>query len=163
MPTATHPALNPLVIPRRDQEEIRALYSELTSRKPVQLVSQGGRRVVVPASLQKFLFHLLRDLQDGKSVTVIPSQQSLTTAQASNVLGMSRQYFVDLLEGGAVPYHMVGSHRRVYLSDLLKYKRRRDLQRRRILDRMVQSEAAEGLYGFSPENVQPRKRNRRTA
>ncbi len=163
MPAVQHPVLNPLVIPKRDQEEIQALCTELTGRKAVQFLTPGGRRMGIPASLQRFLVHLLQDLRDGKSVTVIPAQHELTTAQASRILGMSRQYFVNLLESGAIAFHMVGSHRRVYLSDLLRYKRVRDRQRRKILDRMVQSEVEEGLYGLIPENVQPRKRSRRSA
>ena len=151
MPAATHRILNPLAIPKRDQDEIQALYAELTSHKTVQMVSPGGRRVEVPTSLQRFLLHLLKTLHEGKAVTVVASQQSLTTAQASGILGVSRQHFVNLLESGALPFHMVGSHRRVYLSDLLKYKRIRDRERRKILARMVQSEAEEGLYDLIPE------------
>ena len=163
MPAVTYPMINPLVIPKQDRDKIQAIYSQLTNRKPVQIVSHGGHRVEVPASLQRFLLHLLKDLRDGKVVTVVGSEQSLTTAQASGILGVSRQYFVNLLEGGAVPFHMVGSHRRVHLSDLLKYQRIRDRDRRKILDRMVQSEVEEGLYDLVRGNVQPRKRSRRPA
>lgn len=161
MSAASHPALNALVIPKREQPGIEVLYSELTARKPLQIVSSGGRRVEIPASLRKFLLHLLRDLRDGRSVTVLHGQHSLTTAQASRILGMSRQFFVDLLESGAMPHYLVGKHRRVYLSEVLSYQQTRDRERRKILERMVKSEAEEGLYHLIPENVQPRKRVKR--
>ncbi|MGA2328958.1 MAG: excisionase family DNA-binding protein [Bryobacteraceae bacterium] len=159
MPALSHSVLKALRIPEREQRDIEALYSELTARKPVRIVCAGGRRVEIPASLRSFLLDLLRDLRDGQSVTVMHGQESLTTAQAGSILGMSRQFLVDLLEAGAMPYHMVGSHRRVYFSDILRYKQARDRQRRKILERMVKSEDA--LYDLMPENVHPQKRAKR--
>ena len=46
------------------------------------------------------------------------------------MLGMSRQYFVNLLEKGQIPFHRVGSHRRVYFKDLRAYSQKRDTERR---------------------------------
>lgn len=71
---------------------------------------------------------------------------SMTTAEAATVLGVSRQFLVNLLEAGEIPFHLVGTHRRVYSQDLMEYKARRDRQRRQKLSDLVRAEVAEGLY-----------------
>jgi excisionase family DNA binding protein len=42
----------------------------------------------------------------------------LTTGEAALLLGVSRQHIVDLCSSGALPYSMVGSHRRVRRNDV---------------------------------------------
>jgi len=61
-------------------------------------------------------------------------------------LGMSRQYFVTLLESGDIPFHKVGSHRRVYFKDLRTYAKKRDANRRDGLNRLFKRMDLEGHY-----------------
>lgn len=72
-------------------------------------------------------------------MVLLPENEELTTQAAANQLGTSRPYVVKLLEEGGIPFHMVGSHRRVYLKDLLAYQKRRDLERREALDSLNQA------------------------
>ncbi len=51
-----------------------------------------------------------------------------------------------LLETGDLPYHKVGSHRRIYLKDLLGYQKRRDVERKAALDRIAREAFESGLY-----------------
>ena len=66
------------------------------------------------------------------------------------MLGVSRQFLVKVLERGGIPHHMVGTHRRVYVRDLLAYKARRDSKRRQILNDLTHAEAQDGLYDLEP-------------
>jgi hypothetical protein len=54
------------------------------------------------------------------------------------------------LKRGEIPHHKVGTHRRIYVGDLLAYKAKRDSNRRKILDDLSRAEADEGLYDLEP-------------
>jgi excisionase family DNA binding protein len=84
-------------------------------------------------------------------------QEEFTTIEAGKILGMSSQFLVRLLEKGEIPSHMVGTRRRMYARDVLAYKAKRDLSRRKALGDLARSEYAEGVYGRVPDdfNSQP--------
>ena len=139
----------PLASSDGDQKDIQALY-ERFARSQAKLVGLDGRSQRLPDSLYAFLVQLIADLQAGKWVSIIQSQATLTTVEAANMLGVSRQFLVKLLQSDQIPHHKVGTHRRIYMGDLLKYKAKRDGRRRKILDNLVQAEIEDGLYDRQP-------------
>lgn len=139
----------PLAISESDQNDIQALY-ERFAKSQAKLVGPDGRSQRLPESLYAFLVQLIADLQAGKSVSIIQSQATLTTVEAANMLGVSRQFLVKLLDTGQIPHHKVGTHRRIYMRDLLKYKATRDGVRRKTLDDLVEAELEDGLYDREP-------------
>ena len=56
---------------------------------------------------------------------------------------MSRPYFIGLLDKGDVPHHKVGTHRRVLLEDVMRYKR--DVDEKRLSSLRQLSELSEEL------------------
>ena len=61
-------------------------------------------------------------------------------------VGMSRPHLVKLVDAGKMPHHMVGSHRRVYLHDLLEFARRRNAERSKDLTQLTKRIESEGFY-----------------
>src|SRR5260370_39603839 len=96
-----------------DRQEIEQLYDAFRKAK-AKLISPDGEARVLPASLYLFLVQLIGFLNEGKCVYIVQNQAKLTTVEAAAMLGVSRQFLVNMLERGEVPYHMVGTHRRIY-------------------------------------------------
>jgi excisionase family DNA binding protein len=82
----------------------------------------------------------------GKGVAVTPVLRELTTQGAAELLGVSRPFLIELLNKQEIPFHLVGTHRRIYLQDLLRYRDHRDRQRKEILNRMAREAVEEGDY-----------------
>jgi excisionase family DNA binding protein len=70
----------------------------------------------------------------------------LTTRQAAEMLNVSRPFLIQLLEREEIPFEMVGTHRRVAIEDVLRYRAQRSERRREVL-RALSEEADElGIY-----------------
>ena len=138
-------------IPRleKDQREVEQLY-EAIRRGKAKLVGPDGEIRILPDSLHSFLVTLIDLMSQGKCIHIVQNESKLTTVEAATMLGVSRQFLVNLLEKGAIPHHMVGSHRRIYAADVLHYKAKRDTERRKTLDDLVKAEASEGIYDRIP-------------
>ncbi|MBI3682802.1 MAG: helix-turn-helix domain-containing protein [Acidobacteria bacterium] len=119
-------------------------------RSRAKLVGPDGRTQNLPVSLYEFLVKLIAGLCEGQSVSIVQNDAQLTTVEAARMLGVSRQFLIKLLERDEIPHHMVGTHRRVYVRDLLAYKAKRDSKRRQILDELTRAEAEDGLYDLEP-------------
>lgn len=139
-------------ISENDRKDIEALYKAFR-RGNAKLISPDGESKSLPDSLYSFLVELIGSLNEGKSVMIVQNHAKLTTMEAANMLGMSRQFLVGLLEKGDIPYHMVGTHRRVYAQDLFQYKAVRDVNRHSLLRDLAMAEAEEGIYDAAPSSA----------
>lgn len=137
--------VNNIAIPQDEQREIQELYAKL-QKMEAKLIGPDGKTEVLPNNLYSFLCGLLGDLKAGNSVTILQGKAELTTVDASKLLGMSRQFLVKLLEKGELPFHMVGTHRRLYARHVLAYKAKRDTVRRKTLGDLARDEHQEGRY-----------------
>jgi excisionase family DNA binding protein len=147
----------PAGISRKESAQIRALR-QLVQEGSIKLVGAKGRRAALPGAVVGLLDEILKNMQAGKTVSIVPEHQQLTTQRAANLLGVSRPFLVRLLEEGKLPFHMVGSHRRVYLKDLLAYQKRRDEERHDAINRMARMELEAGTYDkvVLPEGAEER-------
>src|SRR5258708_38402244 len=126
--TSTSTITEPITIPHAEEEQARKLRY-LIQQGNAKLVGPDGDEIALPRTIHDVLLLILKNLQAGKAISIVPEHQQLTTQRAANILGVSRPFLVGILEQGAIPFHMVGSHRRTYLRDRLSYKRKRDAAR----------------------------------
>lgn len=134
------------------RESSRLLATHKLGRRSsvrIQLLDDGkdGQTVAVPVSAIRLFLHLLTEMSQGNSVTLIPTHAELTTQQAADLLNVSRPYVVKLLEEGRIPSRTVGKYRRVRFDDLMNYKRKDDEARKKILDQLT-AEAQELGLGY---------------
>ena len=52
-------------------------------------------------------------MSDGQAVALVPENKVVTTKRAADILGMSRPFFIKLLDTGAMAHHRIGNQRRV--------------------------------------------------
>ena len=76
-------------------------------------VQVSGERLVVPPTVYEVLKKVVELMAEGRSVTLLPDNQVVTTQRAADLLGMSRPFFNKLLENGIMAQHTVGKQRRV--------------------------------------------------
>lgn len=139
------------LVAARDADDVRAL-KELervlaqSTMERAQLVGPEGEHLALPEPIRAALRQIIPYLLRGDAVSLVPVHRQLTTQQAADFLNMSRPYLVKLLREGTIPHTLVGTHRRVYLRDLLEYKRLRDAEHRKVLDEMAALAEELGIY-----------------
>ncbi|MGA8428930.1 MAG: excisionase family DNA-binding protein [Candidatus Sulfotelmatobacter sp.] len=138
-------------ISQKEQREIADIYLKLREAE-AKLIGPDGKTEILPNNLYSFLLRLLADLRAGQSVTILQNRHELTTVEAGKILGVSRQFLVQLLEKGEIPFHLVGTHRRIYVRDMIAYKAKRDTSRRKTLDDLAKQEFAKGDYSRIPDD-----------
>jgi excisionase family DNA binding protein len=111
-----------------------------------KLKGKDGTEILLPQAINDFLVRLLDGMLQGQAITLMPEDETFTTQAAANYLGMSRQFLVKLLEEGAIPFHHVGTHRRIFFKDLRDYAKKRDTRRRQTLDNLFDEVQKAGLY-----------------
>jgi excisionase family DNA binding protein len=140
--------LDPSLIP---DESLAAVDKVLARPGHVLLTDSDGNQVELPEVLLQHFARIVRLMSERKAIIMLPEDEAFSTQAAANYLGMSRQFLVNLLEKGEIPFRKVGTHRRVLFKDLLEYEKKRDKQRRESLDRFSDEVIKAGFYFPDPQ------------
>lgn len=142
----------PVTAPEATRPSLVDLYNLLSDNAHTTgqftMVAADRRAVALPSTVVQLLRQVVGTLAKGDALTLVAIHQELTTQQAADLLNVSRQYLVRLLDDGKLAYHKTGTHRRLKLEDVLEYRRRRDGERKQSLaelSRMTQE------FGGYPE------------
>lgn len=119
-----------------------------------ELVIEDGRaRLRVPPPALEAFRLVIRKLLGQGAVGVVGVDEELSTQEAADLLNVSRQYVVRLMDEGRMAHHMVGTHRRASLQEVLAFKRERDAKRRGALGKLIRLSEEHGLYEDGREPV----------
>ncbi len=142
---------------RRTAARISALLlSHAAGGVRLTVGSDDGESLALPTTLLDVLGAAAGMVANGASVAILARNDELSSQQAADVLNVSRQYMVRLLERGDIASTKVGSHRRVRAEDLAEYRRRRDEGRAGALAEMTDQSQANGGYD-APATFGPRR------
>lgn len=124
-------------------------YIRSTKEPAIQLIKKGkgSETIMLPASALHLLMVILSQMAHGNAVTIIPVHAELTTQEAADLLNVSRPFLVNLLEEGKIPFRRVGSRRRVFAKDILRYKQDIDKKRLDVLEELA-NEAQKHNMGY---------------
>lgn len=113
--------------------------SRYLDKTPSSILLQLDDDVIeLPFEAANLLQDILAHMADGQKVVVMPEEEALTTQQAADILHVSHQYFIQLLKKDALPYHKMGTHRRLFLRDVLAYREQVDSKRLQTLEKLTQ-------------------------
>ncbi len=104
-----------------------------------------GEAVTIPAEAFRLLVTILGEMASGNAVRLIPHEAELTTQEAAALLNISRPYLIRLLDQNHIPFHRVGTHRRVLFKHVMEYKTEHRHARKAALDRLSALDQELGL------------------
>ncbi|WP_282810230.1 helix-turn-helix domain-containing protein [Thauera humireducens] len=134
----------------RESSRLLSLYlSSQDESQSIRVIDAAGEHEAVrlPTAAYRLLIDILSEMAQGNAVSLIPVHAELTTQEAADMLNVSRPHLVKLLDGGTIPFHKVGTHRRVYYQDLVSYKNRIDADRTKALEELA-AQAQELNMGY---------------
>jgi excisionase family DNA binding protein len=88
----------------------------------LEFQTSNGETFSIPSEVIPIFQEVLEQLSNERAVLVLALDSELSTFEAADLLGVSRPFVKRLLEQGKIPFHMVGTHHRVRLADMLKYQ-----------------------------------------
>ncbi|MBF2057535.1 MAG: helix-turn-helix domain-containing protein [Cyanobacterium sp. T60_A2020_053] len=142
---------NIMTIKLTASEEIKQVAQNFLANKlkiNIEKIAEN-ETVNLPVDLLNFMEQILYEVAQGHSLILVPNSQEISTTKASEILEVSRQYLIDLLESGElpIPFRKVGKHRRLRAEDVINYKNKIDEQRLKNLAELAQ-QAQELKLGY---------------
>ena len=110
--------------------------------------------VPLPPHIATLFEDILRKLATGHAVAVTEQREELTPNEAADILNVSRPFVIKLLDEGALPFRMVGSHRIPY-ADVVAYKRDQRARSRTAMTELVRLSEEMCLYD-DPQPMPPK-------
>lgn len=111
------------------------------------LITGQATKIQLPPQAVEAVTKILKQLAQGREVTIGAKPAEMTTQQAAEFLRVSRPFLIGLLEKGEIPFRKVGAHRRVLFADLQTYKEAIDANRLKVLEELA-AQAQELNMGY---------------
>ena len=131
----------------RETLQAFARHTHGKASQPLRLVDGDSEiSVELTPEMARFLHDILFELLSAETKPTLTYEAELSDRQAAALLGVSRKYFIGLLESGALPYCKRRGMRTVLMEDLVAYDADFRRQQEAFLDEMVAEAQEMGLY-----------------
>lgn len=93
-----------------DRQRIEAFINETEQGSPIALLLQ----------------RVLSSVSRGSDIDMFADDAELSPKQAADLLKMSRPHLLKFMDRGDLPFHRIGAHRRIVMSDLVAFAAERE-------------------------------------
>lgn len=130
----------------KENSEILKQYIKEKRSANLKLIEAAGKEIALPDSILRLIYEAMVSAAAGKKLLLVEEDEEVSPERAAEFLQVSRPYLVRLLDTGEIPFHYVGAHRRITMSELIEYKRKRKTKSKDALQRMTELSEEMGLY-----------------
>ena len=107
------------------------------------------------SSVGAALVALATNVRAGADVVVAAKSETITPSKAATILGMSRAHLYKVMDAGDLPFARVGRDRRILLSDLADFSKRRNEDRAGLAERFAHAAADRAALVRAAAGVDP--------
>jgi len=143
MPTVTESALGLNSISVAEMDVLLRLAS---GEARAYVHEASGNQVDFPENLISVLASIVQSMQQNDELLLLSRHRVMTTQEAADFVGVSRQYMVRLMDSGVIACDRTGKHRRVRLSDIVAYQQHRAATGKAVMDSMTDMMVEAGVY-----------------
>ncbi len=98
---------------------------------------EAAAQLDLPPMVKALLREIADYVRSGETIYMLAADQELSPNEAAKHLKMSRTHLCKLLDRGEIPSHKVGSHRRILVSDLVKFNEKRHADQLELAERFA--------------------------
>lgn len=146
MPVLTKPPTLPSERDTTLAEEGLELLSNRTQQDITFRLEGDTKTLTLSASVVGLLRHILEEMSQGHAVGLVALEAELTLQQAADLLNVSRDFVVKLLDDKVLPYHLVGTQQHVLLKAVLEYREKMLLESDKALQELAYLSQEMGTY-----------------
>lgn len=131
---------------KHSYDVLSVALAEIQDENPEIEIEETHEKIKIPLSALRLLTKILKEISQGKPVSIVPVATEVTTQAAAEMLGCSRPHIVKLLETGEIKFIKVGKHRRIKYEDIVAYKNAMKEKQERLISEMMAADEKIGLY-----------------
>lgn len=143
MPVITESTLGPHSISATEMDVLLRLAS---GEARAYIHDASGSQVDFPENLISVLATVVKAMHQDDELLLLSRHRVMTTQEAADFVGVSRQYMVRLMDSGVIPCDRTGKHRRARLSNVVAYQQVRAATRKAAMDSMTDMMVEAGVY-----------------
>ena len=129
-----------------ERNALDQLLAVLQAGRSPEMRGLKGESIALPPVVTQLLHQIIEHLAHGDYVQVVSIPDELTLQQAAEILHVSRQFVMQLIEAGTLPAAISGSQRRLHLQDVLTYKQEQSERARKAIDEIAALSQESGNY-----------------
>jgi excisionase family DNA binding protein len=153
-------ATNMTIVPKEDQSvPILGIARSLQAQPEAgfALLCPDGSHVPLPQPLVQVLLIAAQAMTRKNGITMVVRSDWLTTQEAADLMGYSRQVVVELIKKDKLKASRLGTHRRIKLSDLIDYIEQENKERSDAMSKLVEHTEEFGGYDQDERYDEPGK------